>query len=264
MKLFDSHAHLTSDQIFPEVDDVLERARAHGVDKIVNICTCDVTLKRGLALRNKYDWVYNVASTTPHDVVADGERLFPFMSEHARNGDLVAVGETGLDYYYHDETKELQQHFLRKYFTLALETKLPIVIHCRDAFDDFFQILDDAYFVEGFHAPGVLHCFTGTLTDAHDVVSRGWYLSLSGIVTFKQSHEMREVAKMVPLHQLLIETDTPYLAPQAYRGKRNEPAYLMETAKMIADLRAIPLEQLIEATYQNACRFFNVKEESAS
>jgi len=258
IKLFDSHAHLTSDQIFSDVEDVLNRARDAGVDKIVNICTCDVTLKRGLDLRKKYDWIYNVASTTPHDVVKDGERLFPLMAKHARNGSLAAVGETGLDYYYHDESKELQQHFLRKYFTLALETRLPVVIHCRDAFDDFFQILDESYMVEGFHAPGVLHCFTGTLQDAQEVISRGWYLSLSGIVTFKRSEELREVAKIVPLNQLLIETDTPYLAPQAYRGKRNEPAYLIETAQLIADVQGIPLEHLIDVTYQNACRFFNI------
>ena len=257
-KLFDSHAHLTCDQIFPDVDDLLERAREAGVDKIANICTCEVTLKRGLDLRKKYDWIYNVASTTPHDVVKDGERLFPLMAEHARNGSLVAVGETGLDYYYHGESKELQQYFLRKYFALALEVKLPVVIHCRDAFEDFFRILDDAYMVEGFHAPGVLHCFTGTLDDAQEVISRGWYLSLSGIVTFKRSSELREVAKIVPLNQLLIETDTPYLTPQSHRGKRNEPAYLLETAQLIADVQGIPLEYFLETTYQNACRFFNL------
>ncbi len=256
--LFDSHAHLTSDQVFPEVDEVLERAQEAGVEKIVNICTCDVTLKRGLDLRKKYDWIYNAASTTPHDIVEDGERLFPLMAEHARSGDLVAVGETGLDYYYHEESKELQQHFLSKYFALALETRLPVVIHCRDAFDDFFRILDEDYRVEGFHAPGVLHCFTGTLQDAHEVINRGWYLSLSGIVTYKQSHELREVAQITPLNQLLIETDTPYLAPQSRRGKKNEPAYIVETAQLIADLKGIPLEELVEATNENAVKFFGI------
>lgn len=254
--LFDSHAHLTCDQVFPEVDDILERAQESGVQKIINICTCDVTLKRGLDLRRKYDWIYNAASTTPHDVVKDGERLFPLMAEHARNGDLVAVGETGLDYYYHEETKELQQHFLRKYLSLALETRLPVVIHCRDAFEDFFRILDEEYQVEGFHAPGVLHCFTGTLADAREVIHRGWYLSLSGIVTFKQSDELREVAKAVPLNQLLIETDTPYLAPRSHRGKRNEPAYIAETAQLIAEVKGIPEDVLIEATAENASKLF--------
>jgi len=257
-KIFDSHAHLTSDQTFSDIEEILTRAKTEGVDKIANICTCDVTLKRGLDLRKKYDWIYNVAATTPHDVVKDGERLFPLMEEHARNGSLVAVGETGLDYYYHDESKDLQQHFLRKYLRLALETKLPVVIHCRDAFDDFFRILDEEYIVDGFHAPGVLHCFTGTLLEAQEVVNRGWYLSLSGIVTFKRSEELREVAKIVPMNQLLIETDTPYLAPHPYRGKRNEPAYIVETAKLIADTQGIPLDHLIGVTYQNACRLFDI------
>lgn len=258
-RLFDSHAHLTSDSIFPEVEEVLERAQKSGVDQIVNICTCDLTLKRGLDLRKKYDWIHNVASTTPHDVAQDGERLFPLMAEHARSGDLVAIGETGLDYYYHEKTKDLQHHFLRKYLELALETQLPIVIHCRDAFGDFFRILDETYVVDGKHAPGVLHCFTGTLADAENVIQRGWSLSLSGIVTFKQSHELREVAKIVPASQLLIETDTPYLAPQSRRGKRNEPAYLVETAQFIADVQQIPVEHLAQTTYQNACNFFGIK-----
>lgn len=258
MGIIDSHAHLTSDEVFPEIEEVLERAKEAGIQKIVNICTDETTLERGIALKEKFPWVYNSASTTPHDVVQDGERLFPLMAKHAKEGRLVAVGETGLDYYYHSRTKELQQHFLRKYLRLALETKLPVVIHCRDAFDDFFQILDEEYVINGAYAPGVLHCFTGTCADAQDVIERGWYLSLSGIVTFKRSSELREVAKNTPIDRLLIETDTPYLAPQSRRGRQNEPSYISETAELIAELKGVSLETLVEATANNARHLFNI------
>src|SRR5690606_11703421 len=119
------------------------------------------------------------------------------VKETALKGELVAIGETGLDYFYYSETKELQQHFLRRYFKLALECELPIVIHCRDAFEDFFRILDEEYIIAGKHAPGVLHCFTGTLDEAEEIVRRGWYLSLSGIATFKKSDVLHEVARKV-------------------------------------------------------------------
>ncbi len=254
----DSHAHLCADTVYSDIDAVLERAKEAGVTTIVNICTDITTLERGLELSQRYPWVHNAASTTPHDVDKEGDAVFPVVAKHARNGDLVAVGETGLDYHYEHSAKDTQKTFLRKYLQLALECKLPVVIHCRDAFADFFETLDEEYVVDGKHAPGVLHCFTGTMSDAEEVVKRGWYLSLSGIVTFKKSEEMRHVAKMVPLDQLLIETDTPYLAPQGRRGKPNEPAYLPETAQLIADIKEIPLENLARATAANAKRLFQL------
>jgi TatD DNase family protein len=254
----DSHAHISKPDLMPHIDQMLARAKDAGIDAIVNICTDQPSLQYGLELANKYPWVYNAAATPPHDVLEDGEKMFPVMAQHARQGDLVAVGETGLDYFYHTETKELQHHFLRKYLQLALECKLPVVIHCRDAFADFFQILDEEYQVNGRHAPGVLHCFTGTVAEAEEVLKRGWYLSLSGIVTFKKSETLREVAKMVPLNQLLIETDTPFLAPQSKRGKANEPAFLAETAQFIADQKLISLQELAAATSANAKQFYKI------
>lgn len=256
MKLIDSHAHLTSDTVFAEVDAILERAQQSGVTSIVNICTDDVTLERGIALVKKYPWVYNTASTTPHDVEKEGELLFPLMAKHARQGDLVAVGETGLDYYYDHADRVVQQQFLRRYLHLALETALPVVIHCREAFADLFSILDSDYKQDNQLAPGILHCFTGTVAEAEEVLKRGWFLSLSGIVTFKKSEVLREVAKIVPLDQLLIETDTPYLAPQGKRGCVNEPAYIMETAAMIASVKEIPVEEVATATSLNARKVF--------
>lgn len=252
--LIDSHAHLTHISFSEDVRPFLERAKSSGIESIVNICTNPLELERGLALASEFPWIYTVAATTPHDVAKEGEEAFPIMERHAMQGDLVAIGETGLDYHYYPETKEIQQLFLRRYLQLAIKCSRPVVIHCREAFADLFQILDEEY--EG--RPGVLHCFTGTLEEADEVIKRGWYLSLSGIVTFKKSTTLQEIAKKVPLGQLLIETDSPYLAPAPHRGKPNEPAYLLDTAKFIANLRGIPLENLAAATTFNTRSLFSL------
>jgi len=255
-RLIDSHAHLTSSAVFDQLDLILKRAEQAGVKAIVNICTDLLTLERGIALSQQYSWIYQAAATTPHDVEKEGEQVFDTIATSARNGFLKAIGETGLDYHYEHSSRDIQKQFLRRYLHLALETQLPVIIHCREAFQDFFEILDAEYQINGQHAPGVLHCFTGTVAEAEEVIKRGWMLSLSGIVTFKKSLELQEVAKQVPLQQLLIETDTPYLAPQKERGKQNEPAFLVETARFIAALKQISFEELAEVTGENACRFF--------
>lgn len=253
---FDSHAHLTSSAVFDKVDDMLETAKKMGVTRIVNICTDPLTLERGLLLSEKYPWVYQAGSTTPHDVEKEGESAFELFAAKAREGKLVAVGETGLDYFYEHSDRKLQQHYLRKYLHLALECHLPVVIHCRDAFADFFEILDAEYKVNGRHAKGVLHCFTGTQKEAEEVIKRGWMLSLSGIVTFKKSFDLQETAKHIPIENLLIETDTPYLAPQKHRGKTNEPSFVIETAAFIAQIKGIPIEEVAKATFANATELF--------
>lgn len=252
---FDSHAHLGDQTLFSNIDAILERAKSSQVTNILNICTNVETLERGLLLQKKYPWILNAAATTPHDVEKEGEIVFPIIARHARCGDLAAIGETGLDYYYYQETREIQKEFLTRYLHLALECKLPVVIHCREAFTDLFQILDKEYVVNGKHAKGVLHCFTGTLAEARQVIERGWYLSLSGIVTFKKSQELKEVARWTPLEQLLIETDSPYLAPQTKRGKVNEPGFLPETAALIAEAKGLTLEQVAKATAMNCTKF---------
>lgn len=259
MNFIDSHAHITSDAVFSYVDELLARARHQGISDIINICTDAPTLERGLTLSKKYPWVHTVAATTPHDVDKEGELIFPLIEKHSKKGDLVAIGETGLDYFYEHSPKELQQHFLRRYLKLALECNLPVVIHCREAFSDFFSILDSNYTSNGKHAPGVLHCFTGSVQEAKEVLDRNWFLSLSGIVTFKKSTVLREVAKIVPLDRLLIETDTPYLAPQSHRGKTNEPAFLPETAAFIAEVKGIPIQEVATATSANARTLFKLK-----
>lgn len=254
MQFFDSHAHLTSDQLYPDCEALLARATSQSVTRIVNICTNAVTLQRGLELGKRYPWVVNAAATTPHDVEKEGEELFPLMAKHAYAGDLVAVGESGLDYYYEHSNREVQRSFLKRYLHLARECQLPIIIHCREAFDDLFTIFDSDY--QG--GAGVLHCFTGTPAEANEVLRRGFYLSLSGIVTFKKSSQLQEVAKSVPLDRLLIETDAPYLAPEGHRGKPNEPSFLPSICQFVAKLRGVSPEIVAQATWDNANRLFSI------
>lgn len=257
--LIDSHAHLSCQPLLPKAPLLIEQAYQAGVESIVNICVDEESLIAGLELSKQFPQVYNVASTTPHDVEKEGASFFPLVEQAAKNKQLVAIGETGLDYYYEHSPKELQKHYLKEYFSLALAYHLPVVIHCRDAFDDFFSIMDSHYKKGAAYGPGVLHCFTGNTQEAQELVARGWLVSFSGIVTFKKSIELQAAAKQVPLEQMLIETDSPYLAPQSKRGKENAPENVREVGLKIATLKELTLEEVAKVTSQNARRFFNLK-----
>jgi TatD DNase family protein len=252
MNFVDSHAHLTSEQILPFLQEVLERAKDKGISKIINICTDENSLKKGLLLHEDCPWVYNAAATTPHDVELQGASFFPLVERTAMQGKLIAIGETGLDYFYEHSNRKQQQKYLSLYFSLATQTNLPLIFHCREAFTDLFSMADQEYR----EFPAVLHCFTGTIEEAKGVLDRGWYLSFSGILTFKKSSALREVAKYVPLNRLLIETDSPYLAPQNHRGKLNEPSYLPEIAQVLAATKGISVEQLASIIEINTENFF--------
>lgn len=254
----DSHAHLTSGAFSEdEIVQLLQRANQSGVEAILNIAVDPESLEKGVKLFAEYPWVGLAGATTPHDVEKEGDFAFPFFEQAARRGDLLAIGETGLDYHYLHSDKEMQRKFLIRYLRLAIECNLPVVIHCRDAFADLIEILDAEY--QQSTAGGVLHCFTGTEEEAAQLLSRGWYLSFSGIVTFKKSEALREVLKTVPLSQLLIETDSPYLAPQSKRGKVNEPAFLPEIAATIAQIKQMEPQEVAIAATHNAKHLFKLK-----
>lgn len=249
----DTHAHMTSLMLTEHLEEMLKRAHLQRVTKIVNICTDAETLAAGLLLAQSQKGIYNAAATTPHDVDKEGEIFLPLVEKAAEEGKLVALGETGLDYYYEHAPRSVQQQFMLRYFALAQKVGLPLIFHCRDAFADLFSLADIHYR----RYPAILHCFTGTLDEAKGVLDRGWYLSISGIVTYKKSESLRQVVKYVPLDRLLIESDSPYLAPQGHRGKLNEPSFILETAQMIASLKAESLEKVAEITSRNAEQFFS-------
>jgi len=254
----DTHAHVTSSQIADPVA-LLERAHQAGILQIINICTDEDTLNRGLALAasTKTPKVHTAAACTPHDVASFGEPFFSVVKRHARAGALIAVGETGLDYHYEHSPRKEQQAFLERYLRLAREAELPLIIHCRDAFEDFFAIAAESIRT-GWEVCGVLHCFTGTMEEAQQALDQGWYISFSGIVTFPKSDALREVAAYVPINRMLVETDTPYLAPKSKRGRPNEPAYLPEIAACLASLKNVPTEELARHTLRNAHILFNL------
>jgi TatD DNase family protein len=252
--LIDSHAHLTDIALLEKRSQLLERAQQAGIEAIINICTSPEEAFEGLALFKDYPWIYHAASTTPHDAAQTDEKDFTRIECLAHDRKLIAIGETGLDYHYYPETHDIQKFWLRRYLNLAKACQLPVIIHCRDAFNDLFEILDAEF-------PGgrcVLHCFTGTIDEAKQAIERGWYLSFSGIVTFKKSHLLQEVARNIPLSHFLIETDAPYLAPMPHRGRTNEPSFLLDTARFLANLRGIDLETFAAATTQNARAFFQI------
>ena len=249
----DSHAHITSDELYPNVEGILARALLEKVSKVININTDRITLDRALDLKKKYpDLVFNTLATTPHDVEKEGEENFAYFEKVIRAGHVVAVGEVGLDYHYEHSNREIQKHFLSRYFDLAIDVNLPVVIHCRgdEAFADLYQ------FPQKIRA--VLHCFTGNLEQAQIALERGWYISISGIATFKKSEALRNVIKEIPLERLLIETDSPYLAPQSKRGQVNEPANVGEVAETIALVQGVALEKVCFETTKNVSLLFNV------
>jgi TatD DNase family protein len=250
LPLFDSHAHVTLDGTYDI--DVLTRAYEAHVVEIMNIAVDERSLEAGRRLGAEAPLValHHAAATTPHDVVGESDTFFATVEKAARQGELSAIGETGFDALYHPETMHQQEQAFVRYAQLAHETALPLIVHCRDAFEVLFRLLQDM------PVQGILHCFTGTKEEARALLDLGWFLSLSGIVTFPKSDALREVARFLPLDRLLIETDTPFLAPQPVRGRRNEPAFLVHTVRTVALVRHCPCAEVAAASWTNAKHLF--------
>lgn len=257
--LYDTHAHLTCETLLPQADRLVEEAAEAGVLRILVIATDSKSLQEGSLLQKRFPDVIRVAaSRTPHDVTEEDEFFFQEVTDMAHAGQLVAIGETGLDLYNAETPLPLQQMWACRYLKLAQEAKLPVVLHCRHAFKELFAILDEVYQeADGTYGKGgVFHCFTGTTQEAHEVIKRGFYLSLSGILTYKKSEQLRLTVKELPLSQLLIETDSPYLAPQSKRGQVNCPSYVAETALYLAQVHNVPNSEVQRITSANAFKLF--------
>ena len=252
--LIDSHCHLDFAEFSPELAEVLARARAAGVGHFLTIGTGLARFASVRAVAESAPDVHCTVGVHPHEAAVEPLSSPEILLEHSRHPKVVGFGESGLDYYYNYSPREAQIANFRAHIAAAREAGLPLVVHTRDAEDDTIAILREEYEAGPFS--GVIHCFTGTSRLAGAALDLGFYISASGIATFKKSDVLRTTFKEVPLDRLLIETDAPYLAPQPTRGKRNEPAFIVHTAAMLAELKGVNLSELAASTTANFFRLF--------
>ncbi len=256
MKMFiDTHVHLNSEQYEEDLQQVIDRALANNVKKMVVVGFDQPTITRAMELVETYDFLYAVIGWHPVDAIDCTEEDLNWIERLAAHPKVVAIGETGLDYHWDKSPKEIQQDLLRKQIQLAKRVKLPIVIHNREATNDCIRILQEE---DASEVGGVMHCFSGSVETAKICIGMNFMISLGGPVTFKNAKKPKEVAEAIPLDYLMVETDAPFLAPHPHRGKRNEPSYVPLVAEEIARLKNIAVEEVAEATTQNALRFYNI------
>jgi len=262
----DSHAHVDGKRFDADRDSVLARAKAAGVTTILAIGNGDGpgtgTLDCAIKLAQQYEGVYATVGIHPHEAALARQEDFDELERLARHPKVIAWGEIGLDYFYDHSPRDVQQRVLVQQMEMARSVKLPIIIHCRpsdnseNAWDDLLRLLREHWASSGLG--GVMHCFTGTVTYARAALDFGFVISFAGNITYPKAQNIRDAAGMVPLDRMLIETDCPYLAPSPYRGQRNEPAYIVETARRIGELRQLSPEEIGRQTSQNFVRFFRL------
>jgi TatD DNase family protein len=253
--LVDSHCHLDFPDFAPERDAVVARARAVGIGRMLTISTRVKRRAEIIEIVEKYDDVFGTIGTHPHHVDEEMDVRAADLIGAARHPKIVAIGEAGLDYHYDTGPRDNQARSFRQHIAASRETGLPLVIHSRDCDADMAAILHEEAGKGAFTA--VLHCFTGGRDLAFTAIELGHYVGFTGILTFKNSTALRDVAKALPADRILVETDSPYLAPVPYRGKRCEPAYVIETAKVLADIRGVTFEQIARQTTENFFRLFS-------
>jgi TatD DNase family protein len=262
----DSHAHLDGEQFDPDREQVIARAREAGVQTIVAIGNGDGPqhVDCGIRLAEKYDFIYATLGIHPHEARLADNAAYQNMERLAKHPKVIAWGEIGLDYYYDHSPREIQKEVFTRQMELAAAAKLPIVIHCRpsdgsdDAWEDCLGLMRSHWAANGLG--GVLHCFTGNSTQAKRVLDMGFMISFAGNVTFPKAQQIRDATLHVPLDRMLIETDSPYLAPVPHRGKRNEPAFVKETARKLGELRGLATEEVGQQTTRNFYDFFKLAE----
>jgi TatD DNase family protein len=258
MDLIDSHAHIDFPQFAEDRDAMLERAREAGVNTLLAIGTGPGPEKLDAALpyAESYDWIYSSVGIHPHEAKEATPGHFDQLARLAQHPKVIAWGEIGLDYFYDHSPRDAQARVFGSQMELAHAARLPVIIHCRDAWDDCLDMLAEHWKPTGLG--GILHCFTSTLDHARRGLDMGFLISFAGNSTYPKAQNIRDVAKELPLENILIETDAPFLAPQPYRGKRNEPAYVSEVAKTLANVRNLPPEEIAATTASNFRRFFGI------
>jgi TatD DNase family protein len=266
----DSHAHLDGERFEADRDAVITRARDAGVQTIVAIGNGDgpAQVDCGIRLAEKYEFIYPTLGIHPHEARLADEAAYQNMERLAKHPKVIAWGEIGLDYFYDHSPRDVQKEVFTRQMELAAAAKLPIVIHCRpsdgsdDAWEDCLGLMRERWAPHGIG--GVLHCFTGNWAQAKRALDMGFMISFAGNVTFPKAQQIRDAALEVPLDRMLIETDSPYLAPVPHRGQRNEPAFVKETARKLGEVRGLPAEEIGERTTRNFYNFFKLAETAES
>ncbi len=256
MQLIDTHCHLTFDDLAGDIEGVIERSRRAGVTTWLTVGTDPSENQKAVELTNKFENLYAAVGIHPHDAKDVTADTIIQLKELAQNVKVVAIGETGLDYYYDNSPRQDQRRVFAQQLRIAAELNLPVIIHSRKAFDETIEILDQ-------HGQDVrkvvFHCFSGSAEQAKIILSKGYHISFTGVVTFKNANKTREAAKAVPLERLMLETDCPYMSPEPMRKQKiNEPALLIHTAKFLADLKAMDLEDFVQKITATSRAFFNL------
>jgi TatD DNase family protein len=247
VKLVDTHCHLDDKQFDHDREQAIERARAAGVDRMLAIGTGSgpPDLEAATRMADRHPFIYATVGVHPHDASKATEEGYARLRELVRHPKVLAVGEIGLDYHYDFSPRPVQREVFARQLELAAESGKPVAIHTREAWDDTMSML------KGWTGRGIMHCFTGDARQAEEALALGFLLSFGGVLTFPKAESNREAARMTPADRILIETDCPYLAPVPMRGKRNEPAFLVETAKRLAAVRGVAVEEIARVTSEN-------------
>jgi len=266
----DSHAHLDGERFDADREQVIARAREAGVQTIVAIGNGDgpAQVDCGIRLAEKYDFIYATLGIHPHEARLADEAAYQNMERLARHPKVIAWGEIGLDFFHDHSPRDVQKKVFTRQMELAAAAKLPIVIHCRpsegsdDAWEDCLRLMQEHWAANGLG--GILHCFTGNWAQAKRALDMGFMISFAGNLTFPKAQQIRDAAVEVPLDRMLIETDAPFLAPAPHRGKRNEPAFVIETARKLGEIRGLSADQVGEKTTRNFYNFFKLAETAES
>lgn len=253
---FDSHAHLDGERFDEDRDLVINRAKANGIGLIMNPGADFDSSVRAVELAQKYDMIYAAVGIHPHDASSLDEHMLSMIEMLSKKPKVQAIGEIGLDFHYDYSPRDVQRHWFREQLRLAKRLNLPVIIHDREANQETFDTLSDE---NAFETGVLMHCYSGSAELAKAYVKKGAYISIAGPVTFKNSRKLIEVVGAVPLDRLMIETDSPYMTPEPFRGKRNESLYVTYVCEKIAQIKGIELSEAARATTANAKMFFNIK-----
>jgi TatD DNase family protein len=247
--LIDSHCHLDFDDFENDIDEIIKNAKDSGITAMLNAGNTIDDLENQLKISEKYPFVFSATGVHPHNASDYLDMTIEDLTSRVDNKNIIAIGEAGLDYYYDNSPRDVQIKVFKTQIKAAQETGLPIIVHTRDADDDTIKILGDAYKEKPF--TGVIHCFSTSKRLADFALSIGFYISVSGMITFNKAQELRDIIKDIPIEKLLIETDSPFLAPVPMRGKRNQPAYIIHTAEKLAEIKNMAFDKLAYITSDN-------------